>query len=131
MPAQVTLELTIPPELGDADAVIKAVCDGVAAIEADMAAMRARTGKRVLGRRRVLRQSWRDTPTSREPRRNLNPRVAARNKWARIEALGRNRIFLDNYRAARAAWLAGTTIPFPPGTYWLRRFVGVPIAAVG
>ena len=26
--------------------------------------------------------------------------------------------------------LMGISVPFPPGTYWLRRFVGVPVEAL-
>jgi len=77
----------------------------------------------------VLQQPWRGRPTSFEARRNLRPRVAARSKWARIEALLRNRAFLVNYAAARAGWHEGGTVMFPMGTYWLRRFANVPIAA--
>jgi len=128
MPTEVTLHLTLPPELGDPAEILRAVGEGVAAIEAEQAAVRARTGRGVLGRRRILRQSWNDSPTTREPRRTLRPRVAARSKWHRIEALQRNQWFVAAYRAARVAWLAGLPTPFPPGTYWLRRFAGVPIA---
>lgn len=41
---------------------------------------------------------------------------------------GRNKCFVAAYRAARIAWLAGIPTVFPPGTYWLHRFAGVPIA---
>ncbi len=77
-----------------------------------MAAERAKTGAWVMGRRAVRRQSWRDRPRNREPRFGLRPRVAARNQWAHLEALQRNRDFLEAYRAARAGSLA----LFPPGT---------------
>ena len=97
-------------------------------VEAEAADERRRTGRRVLGRRAILRQSWRDRPSSHEPRRELSPRVAARDKWARIEALLRDRAFLVAYHAARAAWLLGERAIFPPGTYWLRRFAAVPVA---
>jgi hypothetical protein len=59
----------------------------------------------------------------------LRPRVAAINRWARIEALARNRSFIDAYRDARVRWIAGETVLFPIGTYWLRRFAHVPIVA--
>ena len=75
-----------------------------------------------------MKQSWRDRPSSHEPRRELSPRVAARDKWARIEALLRDRAFRLAYRAARAAWLLGERAIFPAGTYWLRRFAAVPVA---
>lgn len=129
MPAEVTLHLTIPPELGDPESFRRAVRNGIAAVEAKHKAERARTGRGVVGRARILRQSWRDSPTSHEPRRTLNPRVAARSKWHRIEALQRNKAFVAEYKAARRAWLAGIPVVFPAGTYWLRRFAGVPVAA--
>jgi putative transposase len=100
----------------------------VAATEAAVAAERMRTGAGVLGRRMILRQSWRSCPASLEPRRNLRPRLAARSQWARIEAIRRNREFLAIYRDARARWLGGAVVPFPVGTYWLRRFAHVPMA---
>lgn len=128
MPETVTVHFTIPPELGDRDLLLAELRERVAAVEQECARTRAQSGRRVLGRRNVLRQSWRDSPTSREPRRKLRPRFAARSLWARLEAIQRNREFLDAYRTARRAWNAGTPIPFPFGTYWLRRFMAVPVA---
>jgi REP element-mobilizing transposase RayT len=123
MPAEVTLELTIPSELGDRDEIVAALKARVESIE--IAA--ARSGRPVLGRTAVLRQSWRDSPTSREPRRGLRPTIAAKNLWKRLEAIQRKREFAVEYRRARAALLAGIPIPFPHGTYWLRRFVAVTV----
>jgi hypothetical protein len=77
----------------------------------------------------VLEQSWRESPTSVEPRRNLRPRFAARNPVARIAALVHYRAFLDAYRDARTRWLAGLAAVFPHGTYWLHRFASVPVEA--
>ena len=128
MPEEVYLELTIPPELGDRDEILAAVAAGVAAVEAEEARKRAATGKRVLGRYAILRHSWRDSPTSKEPRRGLRPTFAARSLWARLEAIQRNREFIAAYRKARHAALAGTPIPFPFGTYRLRFLVGVTVA---
>jgi len=128
MPDEITLELVIPPELGDPDEIRRLLRERVAKVELHFAKRRARSGRRVLGRQRILRQSWRDSPTSREPRRNLRPRVAAQSVWARIEALQRDRQFEVDYARARAAWLAGHDAVFPAGTYWLRRFAGVTVA---
>jgi hypothetical protein len=127
MPASIELALTIPPELGTPAEVRAELRDRVRAVEAERAAERARTGGRVLGRRAVLAQPWRGQPTSVEPQRNLRPSVASRNKWARIEALLRNRMFLLDYVSARERWLDGMASVFPPGTYWLRRFASVPV----
>jgi REP element-mobilizing transposase RayT len=129
MPAAVALNLALPRELGDTQQLLAELRERVAAAEAAVAAECLRTGAGVLGRRAILRQSWRDCPASQEPRRNLRPRIAARNPWARLEALRRNREFLAAYRDARARWIGGDTIPFPIGTYWLRRFAHVPLAS--
>ncbi len=129
MPKAVEMRLTIPPELGAEVEVLAELRERVRAVEAELAAERQRTGRRVCGRRAVLAQSWRSQPASHEPRRNLRPRVATRSKWARIEALLRNRVFIAVYTSAREQWRDGTPVVFPPGTYWLRRFAQVPVAA--
>jgi REP element-mobilizing transposase RayT len=127
LPEVATLHFALPAELGDPNPIRAALEAGVRAAEDEAAAERARTGLRVLGRRAILAQSWRDSPTTREPRRNLRPTVAARSQWARIEALLRNRAFVAAYRTARALWRAGVDACFPPGTYWLRLHARVPI----
>jgi hypothetical protein len=127
MPDVVELPLTIPAELGPAAAVVSKLRDCVRAVELACAAERGRTGRCVLGRRAVLAQSWRDHPASVGPRRNLRPGVASRSKWARIEALLRNRAFTTEYASARERWRDGIPAVFPPGTYWLHRFASVPV----
>jgi putative transposase len=129
MPGVVEMRLAIPPELGPEADVLAELRRRVEEAEATLALERQRSGRRVCGRRAVLQQSWRGQPTGSEPRRGLRPRVAARNKWARIEALMRNRAFVAAYAKARAAWRDGLPATFPVGTYWLRRFANVPIAA--
>jgi putative transposase len=128
LPESVTLQLTIPPELGPAQEVIDAVREGVEAIEAALASEIRRGETRVLGRRAVREQSWRARPRSKEPRRNLRPRFAAVNPDARINALRTYRAFLGAYRDARDSWLSGEAALFPHGTYWLRRFANVSTA---
>ena len=131
IPDTLELPLTLPAELGPAAAVLSELRDRVRAVELERAAERARTGGRVLGRRAVLAQSWRDAPASVEPRRNLRPRVATRSKWARIEALLRNRAFAIEYASARKRWRDGVPAVFPPGTYWLQRLRSVLLNARG
>ena len=97
----------------------------ITAVERQAAAERARSGKRIVGRRGVLDQHWSDSPRSREPRRQMSPRVACQNLWRRIETLGRNKAWLEAYREARAAFLAGASACFPAGTFWLKRHAGV------
>jgi hypothetical protein len=127
MPEALEIPLTIPPELGPAAELLTQLRDRVRDLELQRAAERQRTGRRVLGRRTVLAQSWRDQPDSQEPRRNLRPRVATPNKWGRMEALVRNRAFLVEYADARIRWRDGIAAMFPAGTYWLQRFASVPV----
>ena len=116
-------------DASSAKAFTALVLERIRAIEDQVASQRGRTGARILGRKGVLSQKWSDRPGSREPRRQLNPRVAARSKWSRIEALLRNRAFRDAYASARDALTAGfRDVIFPAGTYWLRRFTHVPCA---
>ena len=128
MPSVVSLTLSIPPELGDADQVRRELCELVAVAENQVAAERARSGGSVVGRRAVLRQPWQGRPEGDEPRRGLRPRVASRSVWSRVEALLRDRAFLRAYREAWNRWRSGLPAEFPAGTYWLRRFANVPIA---
>jgi putative transposase len=125
MPEAVELDLVIPPELGPADEIRAAVRAGVEQVERAIAEERIRTGKRVLGRRAVRKQSWRGSPSNREPRRNLRPRFAGARELV-VGAIVRFRAFLDAYRDARMRWLDGRKrTVFPRGTYWLARFAPV------
>jgi len=126
MPDDVSIDIHRPNAFNDLTdrAFAALVLERVRAVEADVAAERLQSGAHVVGRKAVLAQRWRDRPANREPRRQLDPRVAARNKWSRIEALMRNRDFRAAYAAARAAFVGGVRdVVFPAGTYWLRRFV--------
>jgi hypothetical protein len=133
MPPTVQLVLVRPPgfEHLSQEEFARTVKERIATAEATAASERARSGGRVLGRSAVLAQRWQDRPRSQEPRRQLDPRVAARNKWRRIEALLQNRAFRDAYTVARTAFVRGIrNIPFPPGTWWLRRFAFASCAEV-
>jgi hypothetical protein len=127
MPEEVELTLGLPDEFPEKDAFLAELARRIAEVEEQHARERMQTGRRVLGRRSVLRQSWRDTPNTREPRRNLRPRVAARDKLERIATLRRNKEWQALYRSARLRWLAGFDVEFPFGTYWLRRFAKVAV----
>jgi hypothetical protein len=125
MPPSATLTFSRPSEFAGMahDEFAGLLRTRVEAAEADAEAKRHATGSRVLGRQGVLDQDWRDSPSSREPRRALSPRVAAKNKWSRIEALARNKDFGHCYRRAFQAFRNGIKdVRFPAGTFWLRRF---------
>lgn len=125
MPEVVSLSFTRPRgfEQLSASQFSALALERVRQVEELAAAERRRRGATVLGRRAVLTQRWSDRPATYEPRRELSPRVAARSKWSRIEALLRNRAFRDAYLDARARFIEGIRdVVFPAGTYWLRRF---------
>jgi hypothetical protein len=125
MPEEIELELRLPEEIQGKEEILNELHRRITLVEERHARERIRTGRRIVGRRTVLRQSWRDSPTSREPRRNLRPRVAAKSKWIRIATLQRNKQWEAEYKHARLLWLAGFEVEFPHGTYWLKRFANV------
>lgn len=129
MPEEVEFFFELPPELGDTAVLLEDVRARIANVETACARDRQQSGRSIVGRRRIARQSWRESPHSHEPRRNLRPRVAARSKWARIEALQRNHEFAREYRAAWLRWRVGLPALFPPGTYALARFGNVKVRA--
>lgn len=129
LPEQVTLQLVPPPGFASAEDFR----DGVSAALADAEARAAEKFRgKFLGVARVLSQTVTARPPAAEPRRTLSPRVAGRDKWKRMEALGRLVEFLRSYRAAWIARQAGEAdATFPCGTYLLRVVHGVPCASFG
>lgn len=129
MPGAVTLEMTIPPQLGAPERIRSAVRRGVAAVEAACAKERRETGKRVLGRGAVKKQAWWWAPTSTRERGAINPRFAAVSTELRLALIERHKAFQSDYRTAYRAWRAGdVTVVFPVGTYWLARFANARVA---
>jgi len=101
-------------------------CPFLSAEEETAAADCRAKGINVLGRERILKQDWRARPKSAEPHFKLSPRVAAMNKWARIEAITRNTRFLAAYVSAKGKFAEGSRdVVFPAGTWWLRKHVKV------
>lgn len=130
MPEEVTLRLATPPGFESAEHFREEL--GRALLDREEKARKLRRGRGgFLGVARVLAQKPTARPAPAEPRRGLNPRVAGRDKWKRIEALGRLVEFLRSYRSAWEARCAGEAHVFPFGTYLLRVMHGVPCAASG
>jgi len=128
MPEAVEVELTLPELLGERSAVVCELVERVRVIEQSCAETRHASGCRVIGRREILEESWTDTPTSEEPRSELLPMVASRDREVRLKALSELSAFRNAYCRARDALLRGATAIFPLGTYWLQRFAAVPLA---
>jgi putative transposase len=129
LPEAVRLELAVPPGFESAESFRELLAAALAAREEQAG---TEHHGRFLGVARVLAQKPSGRPAGGEPRRNLNPRIAARDKWKRVEVLGRLVEFLRSYRAAWASRSAGTDdVVFPPGTYLLRVVHGVSCAGFG
>jgi REP element-mobilizing transposase RayT len=128
MPESCTLTIARPAICADLsdDALAHRVSELVAAKEAAIRDEHARRGVGFLGAKAILRQQPSDSPRTVAPHRNMSPRVAAKNKWSRIEALRRLRSFVEAHAEALHAWCAGMRdVVFPPGTYAMRVFHGV------
>lgn len=120
MPAVVELQLTPPPGF-EADPLIEQLMASLHDAENATADRLAAEGRSFLGLAGILSQSPHGRPATGEPRRQLSPRVACREKWKRIEALQRLKEFARAYREALAAWRNGRRdVLFPTGT-WLMR----------
>jgi hypothetical protein len=96
----------------------------------DVEHKRAGDGRGFLGVQRVLAQRPTGTPAGAEPRRGLNPRIACRDKWRRIQALGQLLEFVHDHHMALKEWRAGARrAVFPAGTYLMRVLHAAPCAA--
>ncbi len=132
MPETASLELVCPPGFASVEDFRQQLTAAVAALEDEAAAELASSGRSFLGVARVLAQRPGDRPASVEPRRGLNPRIAGRDKWKRIEAISRLKSFLADYRVAWREYTRGLRqTVFPHGTYWMRVAYGVRCAAPG
>lgn len=129
MPESVELEITLPEVLGERSAVVRELVERVRVVETSCARARHAGGQRILGRRKILDERWTDTPRSEEPRSELFPTIACRDREVRLTALRELSAFRKAYRGARELMLRGARAIFPLGTYWLRRFVAVPLAS--
>ena len=128
LPDRATLELSAPPGFDSAQQFRAELERALGAREAE-ARSRYKGRGGFLGVARVLAQKPFARPRPGEPRRGLNPRVAGRDKWKRIEALGALVAFRRAYREALDARRAGSEeVLFPHGTYLLRVFHDVPCA---
>ena len=121
LPERAGLALVVPPGFDSPAQFRRALRHALAAREASAAADLASQGRGFLGVPRVLAQRPFDRPPRPEPRRGLNPRLACRDTWRRIQALAQLLQFLRDYRSAFLSWRARSpTVLFPQGTYLMR-----------
>lgn len=125
-PPTAWLVLTCPPGFGSVEELRDRLTEELTRREEQAARELDTAGRSFMGARKVLAQQPFARPAPGEPRRGLRPRVASRDKWKRVEALGRLRSFLAEYRKAWIEFTGGAReAVFPEGTYWLRVTCGV------
>jgi REP element-mobilizing transposase RayT len=127
MPEHVGLELVAPPlQRGASTQVDEQLADQIEAVEQEV----AKSGFKPMGMAAVLRQNWNGSPTTREPRRGLVPRIAARCAAVRIAAIVELQHWVEAYRTALACFRDGQReVVWPPGTYRMCSRLGCPAAA--
>ncbi len=132
MPVTAQLKLVCPPGFDSVEAFRARLVAELTELEDRAARELEAEGRSFVGARRVMAQSHNARPRPVAPRCGLNPRIACRDKWKRIEAIGHLKQFLTDYRIAWQAFASGLRdVTFPAGTYWMRVAYGVPCAASG
>ncbi len=59
----------------------------------------------------------------------MNPRIACKDKWLRIDAIKREQSFQQEYRQAYDSYQAGNRdVVFPAGTFWMKEQFDVRVA---
>ena len=123
MPEDAQLRLVRPPCLAELDdtALAEHIAERVSEEEARLQKEFDHKGRKFLGAKAVRETSPSASPTTEEPRRNLRPRVACRDKWNRIAWLKEIKVFLEEYREALEQFSVGVRdVIFPAGTYLMR-----------
>lgn len=130
-PEEVSLTLVRPPifpELDD-EQLYQKLMTAVRDREVEAQRKMREEGRRFMGLRKLAKQRWNRAPETFEERFKVAPKYAGSSKWLILAGLQRDREWERQYAAARASWLAGEPAVFPAGTYWLRVFAGVNVAA--
>jgi len=121
LPESVELELVPPRSFASGEEFRALVSGALRDLEEEHQQKVVSEGRRFLGAARVQAQDPFARPPVGEPRFQLKPRVAARDKWRRIEGLHRLKSFLREYRRSWRDRRAGLpAVQFPAGTYLLR-----------
>ena len=130
MPEKVTLTLRRPPvfrELSD-DELFDKMMIRVARREKAAQKIMRRTNRRFAGEKKVSRMHWNKFPRKREERFRVNPKIARSEDIAgMVAAIDALKAWRSEYRERYERLLAGGRPSFPYGTYWMRRFLKMPV----
>ncbi len=127
IPESVQLQIEPPPQFSSLKATDyeETLSRNLERKELKVQARMEQEGRSFLGAQAVVGQHHLARPKSREKRRELNPRIAGKSKWYRIEAIQRQQDFIFKYRKAFQRWRQGIRdVVFPFGTYALRVYAG-------
>ena len=127
VPENVPLEIVVPPAFGEMppEEFRRLIERGRRQEEIRVQGEMKKENRRPMGVKKILAQSVYDSPRTSAPHRNLNPRLASRNKWRRLETIRRLKSFIVAYRRAWEQFKEGVhDVIFPAGTYWMKRFGG-------
>lgn len=124
MPARVELRAVLPPDIAareSAEGWAGRVREALAEKERVLRTERLRLGRRVVGRKVVLRASPVASPLTTAPRRKLKPCLACKDHDRRSIELARLIEFRSAHERARVRFVAGNRhVEFPAGTYRMR-----------
>jgi REP element-mobilizing transposase RayT len=121
-------ELETPVAFSTAQAFRGQVEDALA----EKVAEAGRSGGGFLGLLKIRAQRPTDRPRTDEPARQVRPKIAAKDKGARVEAIRMLKAFLATYQEALLAWRDdAAVVVFPAGTYLMRVAHGVACAGAG
>lgn len=124
MPERVELRAVLPPDIAAGETLrswTDRVCEALAAKERLFRDERVRQGRRVLGRKAILRADAFESPATAAPRRKLRPCLACKDRERRAVELVRLLQFRRSHERSRAQFVSGELlVEFPPGTYRMR-----------
>ena len=128
VPEQITLSFVPPPALAarDLEQVYQEVQE---AIDEEQRALRTEvtsSGRCFMGVKRIVEVNPFDRPTTQEQSNEVNPRISASDPEVMHKGKARLKYFWQVYREALSKLRAGVEAVFPYGTFWNRRFLGVP-----
>jgi chromosomal replication initiation ATPase DnaA len=83
------------------------VCDNIEEMKFKIRAEMESVGHTFPGIRAVIKQLPYSSPRTREKRYGINPKLASKNKWLRMEAIQRHKEFQYEYRQAFKRWKEG------------------------